>query len=151
MGALCADANGVAAGVLDFLTGKAAAPALTLGSGLKIAWLSAVRANNNGSDTEWTTGGGYTQTGASATGGVLLPPASMNAAAAGTTGATATNGTAVTLTNAPALSWAGNRIQDNTATNKNLWYAPITGGAKSINAGDTCTLPQTTGLAFSLG
>jgi hypothetical protein len=63
------------------------------------------------------------------------------AASATTTGATQNSNAAATLTGAPAQTWAGNRIQDSTAvTNKNIWYAPLTGGSKTINSGDSCTI-----------
>lgn len=143
---LCSDANGVAQLVIAHLNGGTA---LSLTATLKVAFLSAVRTANNGSDTEWATGGSYTQTAGGATGGQPIP--TWNAAAAGAAGATQTNSTAVSQTNCPAVTWAGNRTQDAAATNnKNIWYAPLTGGSKTINAGDTCTIASGS-LSTALG
>jgi uncharacterized RmlC-like cupin family protein len=136
---LCSDANGVAQLVIAHLNGGTA---LALTTPLKIAFLSTVRTNNNNTataDVEWTTAGSYTATAGGSTGGIAMP--TMAAASATTTGATQNSNAAATLTGAPAQTWAGNRIQDSTAvTNKNIWYAPLTGGSKTINSGDSCTI-----------
>jgi hypothetical protein len=133
---LCSDANGVAQLSIAHLNGGTA---LSLTTPLKIAFLSAVRTANNGSDTEWTAGGSYVVTAGGTTGGIAMP--TMAAASATTTGASQASSAAATQTNCPANTWAGNRVQDSTAvTNKNIWYAPLTGGSKTINAGDSCTI-----------
>lgn len=116
--------------------------AFTITTPIKCLFLSAVRATATGADTEWTTSGGYTAgTGFS---GVTF--------AAGTAGAPSTQNSnvAVTITNAPAQTWAGNRLVDSTGTPKETFWGTITGGNKTINAGDTCTVPSGS-LQTSLG
>jgi hypothetical protein len=138
-------ANGVAAAVLTWLA-NGTTTALT--APYKVVFLSAVRTANNGTDTEWATSGGYTASGAGAAGGVVAP--TFAAASSNATGATIVSSSAVTLNSAPAQTWAGNRIQDTTATNRELWYAPLTGGNKTVNSGDTCTIPSGS-LTLNLG
>lgn len=101
-------------------------------SPFKCLFLSVVRTANNGTDTEWSTSGGYT----AGTGGAIT----FAAVTADATGAHQASNVAVTITNAPAVNWAGNIIKDSSATPKETWYAPLTGGTKAINAGDTCTI-----------
>ena len=116
--------------------------AFTITTPIKCLFLSAVRATATGSDTEWTTSGGYTAgTGFS---GVTF--------AAFTAGAPSTQNSniAVTITNAPAQTWAGNRLIDSTGTPKETFWGTLTGGNKTINAGDTCTIPSGS-LQTSLG
>lgn len=112
--------------------------ALSITSSLKVGFLTAVRTTNNGTDTEWSTSGGYTALGSSGTGGVS--PLTFAAATTDTTGAHQASNVAITVTNAPAGTWAGNIVRDSAATNKETWYAPVTGGSKTVNAGDTCTI-----------
>ena len=142
---LSSNASGTAAAVLTWLA-NGTTTALT--APYKVVFLSAVRTANNGTDTEWTTSGGYTASGSGATGGVVAP--TFAAATSNTSGATIVSSSAVTLNSAPAQTWAGNRIQDTTATNRELWYAPLTGGNKTVNAGDTCTIPSGS-LTLNLG
>ncbi len=149
---LSAGTNGIAGPLLAWLAVGGTAPAI-VASGtpavLKVAFLSAVRTANNGTDTEWPAGGNYAVTAGGTAGGVAGP--TFAAPTLSTTGAAVVSATAVTLNNAPAQTWAGNRIQDNTATNnKELWYAPLTGGNKTVNAGDTCTIPSGS-LTLNLG
>lgn len=144
---LSSGTNGFTGALLTWLATAGTAPTLT--APVKVAFLSAVRTANNGTDTEWTTSGGYTQTAGGATGGVAGP--TFGAATNNATGATVVSTSAVTLNNAPAQTWAGNRLQDSTATtNKELWYAPLTGGSKTVNSGDTCTIPSGS-LTLNLG
>lgn len=144
---LSSGTNGVAASVLTWLANGTSPGTLT--TPYKVAFLSAVRTANNGTDTEWTTASGYTQTAGGTTGGVAGP--TFAAATNNATGATIVSSSAVTLSNAPAQTWAGNRIQDSTAaTNRELWYAPLTGGSKTVNSGDTCTIPSGS-LTLNLG
>lgn len=109
-------------------------------------FLSAVRTANDGTDTQWT-GGSYVAT-AGVTNG--QPITFANAASSSTLGATSSSNVAVTQTGAPAINWAGNKVMDTSATPKELWYAPLTGGTKAINAGDTCTI-QSGSFTTNLG
>lgn len=119
------------AAILTQLNGGAA-DAIT--GPLKLLFLSAVRATATGTDTEWTTASGYTAgTGFS---GLTF--------AAATPGAPSTQNSnvAATITNAPAQTWAGNKVVDSTATPKTTWWGTLTGSNKTVNAGDTCTVPS---------
>lgn len=87
--------------------------------------------------TEWSTGGGYTQSAGGAVGGVALNGLFTTAAAS----ASKANTGAVTVTNAPAGTWADNEIVDSTATtNKRLVFKGTPSLAKTVNAGDTVTI-----------
>lgn len=87
--------------------------------------------------TEWATGGGYTQTAGGSVGGVSLSGNFSTPAASGSKANTA----AVTVTNAPAGTWADNEIVDSTAgTNKRMNFKGTPSLAKTVNAGDTCTI-----------
>jgi len=87
--------------------------------------------------TEWSTSGGYTQTAGGSVGGVSLSGNFSSAASA----ASKANTTAVTVTNAPAGTWADNEICDSTAgTNKRMNFKGTPSLAKTVNAGDTCTI-----------
>ena len=57
-----------------------------------------------------------------------------------------TGGTALALTGALRVSF----LSSVRTTNKELWYAPLTGGNKTVNAGDTCTIPSGS-LTLNLG
>lgn len=108
--------------------------AVTFAAPIKCQFLSAVRAADNGTDTEWATAGGYTAgTGFS---GVTF------AAAVNANPSSQTSNIAVTITNAPAQTWAGNRLVDSSATPKVTFWGTLTGGNKTINAGDTVTIPS---------
>jgi hypothetical protein len=143
---LSSSANGQAVAILNWLAGGTAP---TLAFPLKVVFLSVSRGNNNNTttpDTEWpSSAGAYQASGGGATGGVVgaffgATPAST----AGTAGATIVNTLAVSTTAPTGIAnnlWAGNRIQDQTAgTNKEIWYAALA-TAKTVNAGDTCTIP----------
>lgn len=115
--------------------------AFTITGPLKCLFLSAVRATATGTDTEWTTSGGYTAgTGFS---GVTFAAASAGAPS------TQNSNVAATITNCPAQTWAGNKIVDS-GTPKTTFWGTITGGNKTVNAGDTCTVPSGS-LQTSLG
>ncbi len=101
---------------------------------LKVLFLSGIRTANNGSDTEWGTGGGYTA-GTGFSGLTFAAPTQT------TSGASVSSNVAATITNAPAQTWAGCRIADSTTTPKQTWYAPVS-PAKTVNAGDTVTVPS---------
>lgn len=80
--------------------------------------------------TEWTTAAGYTAGGVSLSG---LWTVAASAAAKANTGA-------VTVTNAPAQTWADNEIQDSTGTPKRMVAKGTPSLAKTVNLGDTCTI-----------
>ncbi len=156
-GGLCSGTNGQAQVVLAWLAGGAA-PTIT--TPLKVVFLSVVRQNNDNTstpDVEWpSSAGAYQQSGGGTTGGVLGSPTAFfpTTATSTTSGATIVNSAAVVSTTAPTgianNLWAGNRIQDSTTgTNKQLWYA-ILASAKTVNAGDTCTIPLSQ-LTLNLG
>lgn len=88
--------------------------------------------------TEWSTSGGYTNSSAGgATGGVALNGLLTAAASA----ASKANTGAVTVTNAPAGTWADNEVHDSTATTqKRVVFKGTPSLAKTVNAGDTCTI-----------
>jgi hypothetical protein len=81
--------------------------------------------------TEWSTSGGYTA------GGVSLSGLFATAASA----ASKANTGAVTVSNAPAGTWAGNEITDSTGTPKRMNFGPTVSLAKTVNSGDTVTIP----------
>jgi hypothetical protein len=81
--------------------------------------------------TEWSTSGGYTA------GGVSLSGLWSTAAAS----ASKANTGAVTVTNAPAQTWADNEEQDSTGTPKRMNFKGTPSLAKAVNSGDTCTVP----------
>lgn len=83
--------------------------------------------------TEFPATGGYTAGGPSLAG--LFATAASGASKASTG--------AVTVSNAPAGTWAGNEITDSTAgTPKRMNFGPGTTLAKTVNAGDTVTIPS---------
>lgn len=101
---------------------------------LKMKFLSTV-STAGAAGTEWSTGGGYTQSAGGSTGGVALNGLFTAAASA----ASKANTGAITVSNAPAGTWIGNEIVDSTAgTNKRMNWATIT--SKTVNSGDTCTI-----------
>ena len=97
---------------------------------LRIKFLSTLSTAGT-AGTEWSTSGGYTA------GGVSLANAFTSAAAS----ATKANTVAITVTNAPAQVWADNEIQDSTATPKRINFKGTPSLGKTVNAGDTCTIP----------
>ncbi len=80
--------------------------------------------------TEWT-GGGYPAGGVSLAGLVATAAAAKSKASTG----------AVTVTNAPATTWADNRFQDSTATPNRKVFKGAPSLAKTINAGDSASIP----------
>jgi hypothetical protein len=134
---LSAGTNGVAQLALAAIDGGAA---LTITTPLRVGFLSAIRTANNGTDTEWTTSGGYTALGTGATGGVS--GLTFAAVTVDATGAHQASNVASTVTNAPAQTWAGCIVRDSIATNRELWYGPVGPSAKTVNAGDTVTVPS---------
>jgi hypothetical protein len=80
--------------------------------------------------TEWSTSGGYTA------GGVSLSGKFGTAAAS----AAKANDAAITVTNAPAQTWADNEIHDSTGSPKRMNFKGTPSLAKTVNSGDTCTI-----------
>lgn len=128
--------------VLDQTLPNGASGTVTIGSTtytlpFRIIFLSTLStAGSQG--TEWTTSGGYTSTsGGGAVGGVALNGNMATAASS----ASKANTTAITITNAPAQTWADNEIHDSTATTqKRVVFKGTPSLAKTVNAGDTCTI-----------
>lgn len=81
--------------------------------------------------SEFTASGGY------AAGGVSLAGLATTAAAAQAKSSTG----AITVSNAPAGTWAGIEITDSSGTPKRMTFGPTTSLAKTVNAGDTVTIP----------
>jgi len=86
--------------------------------------------------TEWSTGGGYTHSGSGTTGGVTLAATLATAAAS----ASKANTVAITVTNAPAVTWADNEVVSSDTTNKRVVFKGTPSLAKTVNSGDTCTI-----------
>ncbi|ONI79718.1 hypothetical protein ALI144C_23455 [Actinosynnema sp. ALI-1.44] len=110
--------------------------AVTFPTPHKVRFNTTQRTANDGADTQWATGGGYTggtTTAAGATGPTWA------AATSGSTGGSQASSSAVTVTNAPAGTWDGCTVFDNVP--KATWYAKLA-TAKTVNAGDTVTVPS---------
>jgi hypothetical protein len=103
----------------------------------RLLWLSTL-STAGAQGTEWTTSGGYTSSsGGGAVGGVALNGSMATAASA----ASKANTAALTITNAPAQTWADNEVHDSTATTqKRVVFKGTPSLAKTVNAGDTCTI-----------
>jgi len=104
--------------LLDLINGVTTAAPVT--GPLKLALLTA-QGTDSAAGTE-VTGGSYAR-----------QTLTFGAAAAGA----AANTNAVTFPSMPACSVVGFAIYDSTATPKRLWEIPRTGGAATVNAGDT--------------
>lgn len=96
---------------------------------IKLAFLSTVE-TDAAAGTEWSTSGGYTA------GGVSMSGAWGTAAASKAKANTA----AVSVTNAPAQTWADNRVQDSTGTPKRMVFKGTPSLAKTVNSGDSCII-----------
>jgi hypothetical protein len=96
---------------------------------LKLKFLSTL-STAGAAGTEWSTSGGYTAGGVSLSGKFGTPAA----------GGTKSNDAAITVTNAPAQTWADNEIVDSTGTPKRMMFKGTPSLAKTVNAGDTCTI-----------
>lgn len=82
--------------------------------------------------TEFTASGGYTAGGVSLAGLATAAAASASKASTG----------AVTVSNAPAGTWAGIEITDSSGTPKRKIFGPASSLAKTVNAGDTVSIPS---------
>lgn len=109
--------------------GTATVGSLTITAPIVCRFDSVMTTTDSGASTEWSTSGGYTAGGVSTGTGW----------AAASAGSRATNA-AVTVSNAPAGTWAGNELWDSSGTAQRIAYGALTGGAKTVNAGDTCTI-----------
>lgn len=121
--------------VLDFALNNGASGTFVVGTTtytlpLRARFLSTVSVAGT-PGTEWSTSGGYTAGGV-ALNGLLTAAASAKAKA---------NTGAVTVTNAPAQTWADNDVQDSTGTPKKMIFKGTPSLAKTVNSGDTCTIP----------
>lgn len=96
---------------------------------LRLKFLSTV-STASASGTEWSTSGGYTAGGVAVNG---LFTAAASAQSKANTGA-------ITVTNAPAQTWADNELQDSTGTPKRIVAKGTPSLAKTVNSGDTCTI-----------
>lgn len=122
--------------VLDALTpaatsGTTTVGALTITAPIRCRFCSVMTTTDAGASTEWSTAGGYV----SGAGAPSVGTAWVSASA----GSKATSG-AITVTNAPAGVWAGNELWDSSATPVRTFWGVITGGSKTVNSGDTCTI-----------
>lgn len=96
----------------------------------RIRWLSTVSVAGT-PGTEWSTSGGYTAGGVSLAGCVATAAASASKA----------NTAAVSVSNAPAGTWADNDQYDSTGTPKRMNFRGGSSLAKTVNAGDSCIIP----------
>lgn len=128
--------------VLDQTLPNGASGTVTIGGTtyqlpFRLLWLSTLStAATQGN--EWTTSAGYTSSsGGGAAGGVSLAGNMATAAAS----ASKANTGALTITNAPAQTWADNEVHDSTATTqKRVVFKGTPSLAKTVNSGDTCTI-----------
>lgn len=115
-------------------SGTATLGTVTITAPIRCRFDSVVAASDSAAATEWTTSGGYTSgTGAPSVG------ANWSAASAGARASSA----AVTVTNAPAQTWAGNELWDSSGTPLRTFWGALSGGSKTVNSGDTCTIAST--------
>lgn len=120
--------------VIDAILQNGASGTYTLGATtytlpLKIRFLSTLSVAAT-PGTEWS-GGSYPA------GGVALNGQLTAAASA----ASKANTGAITVTNAPATTWADNDIRDATGTPKNIVFKGTPSLAKTVNSGDTASIP----------
>lgn len=120
--------------VIDHTLQNGASGTFTVGSTtytlpLKCIFMSTV-STASAQGTEWSTAAGYTA------GGVALNGLFTVAA----TAQSKANTGAITVTNAPAQTWADNEIKDSTGTPKRMIFKGTPSLAKTVNLGDTCTI-----------
>lgn len=116
---------------LSPVSGTATIGTVTVTFPIRCRFDSTMTTTDTGSSTEWSTSGGYTS-------GTGAPSVGANWATAAS-GQRATNA-AVSVTNAPAQTWAGNELWDSSGTPLRTFWGVITGGSKTVNSGDTCTI-----------
>ncbi|MGZ4519099.1 MAG: hypothetical protein ACXVXP_05915 [Mycobacteriaceae bacterium] len=101
---------------------------VTVTAPVKCRFDTTMTTTDSGASTEWSTSGGYTA------GGVSVG-ANWAAASAGSRATSA----AITVTNAPAGTWAGNELWDSSATPLRSFWGALA-SSKTVNVGDTCTI-----------
>jgi hypothetical protein len=107
--------------------------AVTFTTPLKVLFNSAQRTADNGTDTEWVAGGGYTV-------GTGFSGLTFAAATTDATGAHQASNVLVTLANILNNStWAGNTVKDTSGTPKQTWWATLA-SSKTVNSGDTVSI-----------
>lgn len=128
------------------LTAMGGGTAVTFTGPFKCLFLSSVRTADNGTDTEWASANSYVN----GTGAAVA----WVAATAGAPSTATNSATATTITNAPAQTWAGCKVVDSSGTPKTTWWAALTSAGsrapKTVNSGDTVTVPGTSGWSVSL-
>jgi LysM repeat protein len=107
--------------------------AFTVTGPFKVLFHSVIRTADNGSDTEWTTSGGYTA-------GTGFSGLTFAAATTDATGAHQASNVLATITNAPAQTWQGCTIKDSGTPKTTFWAALAS--SKTVNAGDTVSVPS---------
>lgn len=125
--------------VLDWMYNNSASGTIAVAAytaPLKLLFLSTLStASTQG--TEWSTAAGYTHSAAGTVGGVALNGKFGTAASA----ASKANDAIISLTNAPAGTWADNEIVDSTTgANKRMNFKGTPSLAKTVNLGDTCSI-----------
>ena len=119
--------------VIDHYVDNAASGTKTIGPTtytmpFKLRFLSTL-STASAAGTEWS-GGSYPANGVSLAG---LVATAASAASKANTGA-------ITVTNAPATTWADNEQVDSTGTPKRMVFKGTPSLAKTVNSGDTCTI-----------
>ena len=120
--------------VLDDTLNNGASGTFTVGSNtytlpLRLKFLSTVSTDAT-AGTEWPTSGGYTAGGVTLAGKVATAAANKSKA----------NTADITVSNAPAGTWADNEVVDSSGTPKRMVFKGAPSLAKTVNAGDTCTV-----------
>ena len=127
-------ANTLANDVLDHIFNNSASGSVVIGAStytlpFKVQFLSTL-STASAKGTEMS-GGSYPAGGVSIAGQFASAAAAQSKANTG----------AITVTNAPAGTWADVEIVDSSATPKRLVFKGTPSLAKTINAGDTLTIP----------
>lgn len=107
--------------------------AITFTGPEKLLFLTAVRASDDLTDTEWATAAGYVA-------GTGFSGLTFAAAAVVSHVATQATNIAALITNCPSGTWAGCVEVDSSGTPKKLFYGTLTGGSKTVNLADTCSV-----------
>lgn len=118
------------------LTAAHGGTAITFATPIKLLFLTTVRTFDDTTDTEWSTAAGYVA-------GTGFSGVTYSASATVAHIPTQASSNAAQITNSPAGTWAGCVEADSSGTIKKLWYGALTGGSKTVNLGDTCTVPST--------
>lgn len=111
-------------------TGTATIGTKTITAPVLCQFDSVITTSGTSASTQWV-GGSYPTDGVS-----------VGTNWAGASGGSRASSAAVTVTGAPATEWAGNELWDSSATKSRTFYGAITGGSKTVNIGDTATIPS---------